>query len=232
MYPFASQILDFYGRMASLQRDVYAEGNPPEMVEPRYIRMFLDLVSRIGPSGFAESARALMSQESRWVPLLASYWHPHERGAVLGDSEVLLLRALLQPYAEYCAAQSGVDRNAVRNTCPFCEELPVVGVLRPEGEGARRLLLCGLCSTEWAFRRMLCPNCGEEAEDKLPVYTAVGFEHVRVEACDSCGVYFKSVDLSKDGHAVPLVDELATVPLNVWAEERNYTKLCPNLVGM
>jgi FdhE protein len=78
----------------------------------------------------------------------------------------------------------------------------------------------------------LCPNCGEESIDKLPVYTAADFEHVRVEACDTCKVYLKSVDLTKDGHAVPVVDELATIPLNAWAEERGYSKLFPNLLGM
>jgi FdhE protein len=68
--------------------------------------------------------------------------------------------------------------------------------------------------------------------DKLPVYTAGQFEHVRVEACDSCRTYIKSVDLTRNGLAVPIVDELATVPLNIWAEEHGYTKLQPNLLGM
>jgi formate dehydrogenase maturation protein FdhE len=32
--------------------------------------------------------------------------------------------------------------------------------------------------------------------------------------------------------AVPVVDELASVPLDIWAEEQGYTKLQPNLLGM
>ena len=165
--------------------------------------------------------------------MLDAYWDPEDRDAVAIDQcELVFVRAMLQPYAEYLAGRSDIQRDVVRNTCPFCDELPQVGVLRPEGEGAKRSLICGLCSTEWQFRRTLCPNCGEEAIDKLPVYIAADFEHVRVEACDTCQVYFKSVDLTKDGHAVPVVDELATIPLNAWAEERGYSKLFPNLLGM
>ena len=107
-----------------------------------------------------------------------------------------------------------------------------MGVLRGEGEGAKRSLICSLCSLEWEFRRILCPGCGEEAVDKLPVFTAGQFEHVRVEACDTCRTYIKSVDLTRNGLAVPIVDELATVPLNIWADEHGYLKLQPNLLGL
>ncbi len=109
---------------------------------------------------------------------------------------------------------------------------PVAGVLRGEGDGAKRWLLCSLCSTEWPFRRVLCPNCAEENKDRLPIYTAAQFEAVRVDACDTCRTYIKSVDLTKDGHAVPVVDEIATVALNIWAEEHGYSKLEANLLGM
>jgi formate dehydrogenase maturation protein FdhE len=53
-----------------------------------------------------------------------------------------------------------------------------------------------------------------------------------VECCDACHTYSKSIDLSKNGLADPLVDELASVPLDLWAQERGYAKLRPNLLGM
>lgn len=62
-------------------------------------------------------------------------------------------------------------------------------------------------------------------KDRLPLYTASEFAHVRVEACDGCKTYIKSVDLTRDCHVVPVVDELATVALNVWAQSRRYNKL-------
>jgi FdhE protein len=85
---------------------------------------------------------------------------------------------------------------------------------------------------EWEYRRIVCPACGEEDVHKLAVYTAKEFAHVRVEACDTCHAYIKSVDLTKDGHAVPAVDELATIPLNLWAADHGYHKLQTNLLGI
>ena len=82
-------------------------------------------------------------------------------------------------------------------------------MLRPEGDGAKRSLICSMCATEWTYGRIIRPACGEEAVEKLAIYTANQFQHVRVEACDTCRHYIKTVDLTKKGHAVPVVDELA-----------------------
>ena len=140
-------------------------------------------------------------------------------------------RVLAQAEAEERAHAAEV-KPGVQPLCPFCGEKPVAAVLRPEGEGGKRYLLCSLCFTEWEFRRLLCPSCGEEDKDKLPVYTAEEFPHVRVEACDSCHVYLKAIDLTKNGLAVPEVDELASVALDLWAAEHGYTKLQTNLFGL
>jgi formate dehydrogenase maturation protein FdhE len=40
------------------------------------------------------------------------------------------------------------------------------------------------------------------------------------------------VDLTKNGRAEPLVDELASAPLDLWAREHGYAKLQSNLLGM
>jgi FdhE protein len=68
--------------------------------------------------------------------------------------------------------------------------------------------------------------------EKLAVYTADQFQYVRVEACDTCRCYIKTVDLSKNGHAVPVVDELASIPLDLWAQQHDYVKLHANLLGI
>jgi FdhE protein len=140
-------------------------------------------------------------------------------------------RVMAQADAEARARAAKIEAG-VQPVCPFCGEKPVAAVLRPEGDGGKRFLLCSLCFTEWEFRRLLCPHCGEEDKDKLPVYTAEEFPHVRVEACDTCKVYLKAVDLTKNGLAVPEVDELASVALDLWASDHGYTKLQTNLFGL
>jgi FdhE protein len=42
----------------------------------------------------------------------------------------------------------------------------------------------------------------------------------------------KSVDLTKTGLAVPIVDELATLSLDLWARDKGYRKLQMNMLGI
>jgi len=128
------------------------------------------------------------------------------------------------PCASVSAAVCRVSRRAdarapmvvTVRVCPLCGARPLMGVLRVEGDSGKRFLLCSFCSQEWEFRRIHCPTCGEQAEGKLPVYVAEQLPHIRVEACDTCKFYLQTVDLTKDGHAIPLVDDLAAIPLTLW----------------
>jgi FdhE protein len=105
-------------------------------------------------------------------------------------------------------------------------------VLRQMGDGGGRSLICSFCLAEWEFRRIVCPGCGEENDKNLAVFTASVFDHVRVECSDPCKTYIKSVDLTKNGRAEPLVDELASAPLDLWAREHGYAILQSNLLGL
>jgi FdhE protein len=55
---------------------------------------------------------------------------------------------------------------------------------------------------------------------------------VRVSACQECRAYVEEVDLSRDGLAVPVVDDLATIPLDLVAVEEGYRKVELNLIGL
>jgi len=139
----------------------------------------------------------------------------------------------LQPYAEHLADHTEpAEVHGTPPLCPLCSGRPQAGVLRQEGDGAKRSLICSLCATEWSYRRIVCPACGEESADKLPVYVAEELSHVRVEACDTCRHYIKTIDLTKNGRAVPVVDELAAIPLSLWAAEKGYAKVSSNLLGL
>lgn len=207
---------------------------------------FLERIAEDAPGPLAQAARDLLAgNASRWQDLLFGFWQDAPDAAVvsvaapgddrfaLSPAEELIAWTFLQPYAEYLADHTRqYPIHATPSHCPVCGTKPQVGVLRPEGDGAKRSLICALCAHEWEYRRLVCPSCGEENPHKLAVYSAEEFGHVRVEACDSCHGYIKTVDLSKNGLALPVVDELATIPLNLWATEHGYTKLQTNLLGI
>jgi formate dehydrogenase accessory protein FdhE len=208
---------------------------------------FLSLVQQIAPAPLAETAAGLAQKgPAAWQQAIEGFWHGELQtplGADVleeetGDSREATLaeRSLawifLQPYAEYLADQRDpVSVDGAPSTCPLCGGKPIVGVLRPEGDGAKKSLVCMLCAHEWAFRRIYCPACGEEREPQMAYYSAPEMAHVRVDVCDTCHTYLKSIDLTKTGLAVPVVDELATIPLDLWAREHGYEKLQVNLLG-
>jgi len=252
VYPFAAEILRFYQQMAGFQRDLYVQvssvsngqadgrngGSLREeldlfVVLPRF-PAFLSLIHEVGPVELARSANELMEQgKDRWTNLLTAYWtedHPDDFPAE--NPLQFFPRAFLQPYAEYRAHHIAHSlAGATPRFCPSCGGKPQVGVLRQEGDGAKRSLICSRCLTEWDYRRIVCPACEEERVDKLAVYTSSQFPHIRIEACDNCKTYIHTVDLTKNGLAIPEVDEYASVPLDLWATENGYTKMLPNLLG-
>jgi len=219
------------GRLLLGPQDAGAAGplNVPEIL--RNFPAFLSLLEQSGPALLAQVARVLQSSpESVWSDLLDACWST--TGEPSSPEEFLAL-AFLQPYAEFARSRVRLQLEGLaQSLCPFCNRKPVLAILRPEGDGGRRSLLCGFCLTEWEFRRIICPGCGQEDHSKLPVYTAETFPYIRVECCDNCQTFVKSIDMTKNGVAEPLVDELASIPLNLWAEEHGYAKLRPNLLGM
>ena len=249
---FASEFLEFYKHIAIFQKTLRANIAASSSVKSSsapgvqlrdpldftvllpHFRGFLSTIEQHAPPALALSAQqmSLLPADS-WMAILDAYWqHGGQNDEHVGAFAQFLARAFLQPYAEFRAALMPVAPIVVTTrVCPSCGARPLLGVLRPEGDGGKRSLVCSFCSREWEFRRILCPACGEEAEAKLPVYVAEQLPHIRVEACDTCKFYIRTVDLTKDGNAVPLVDDLAAIPLTLWAHEHGYTRLQPNLLG-
>jgi FdhE protein len=259
VHPAAAEGLRYYARVAAFQQDLYEslggdggdgggggakrarppgslrEDLEPAAALPRFAP-FLALIAEIAPFPLARSAADLNGEGlGRWAEVLGGFLDGDD-DAALNPAEALLAWTFLQPFAERLAAGTEPpeppEALATPALCPLCAGLPQVGVLRPQGDGGKRSLICSLCAHEWDFRRIVCSACGEEAVDKLPVYVAEELPHVRVEACDTCHCYLKTIDLTKDGRAVPVVDELAAIALSLWAAEKGYTKLCPNLLGL
>jgi FdhE protein len=237
-YPFAAEVLQFYSHVARFQKEIYSGmpmvGADLHLLLPRFPD-FLDHIAKAAPEPMAQCARDLRKHEPQhWLDALNSFWSAASQfQPEPGRATELLSYIFMQPYAEYQADHSEpMASRETFGTCPFCSARPLAGVLRPEGDGGKRSLICALCATEWNIGRIVCPACGEQDVEKLAVYTADQFKHVRVEACDTCRYYIKTVDLTKDGHAVPVVDELATIPLNLWAQQHEYVKLHANLLGI
>ena len=246
-YPSAAEILAFYRHILEFQKTLFADvaclslpaaGGKAAFREQldldiavQQLPALLSLVQRTGPAELAQEAAEIgrASSEQKREILRSFLLSTDGNGP---ESTHFFARVLFQPQAEHLAAtQNAQSVDSSASVCPVCGARPQVAVLRPEGDGGKRFLVCSFCSTEWEFRRILCPVCGEVDHQKLPRYSAEDFAAVRVEACDTCKYYLKSVDMTVDGLAVPLVDEVATAALDVWAMDQGFHKISPNLMG-
>jgi formate dehydrogenase accessory protein FdhE len=195
--------------------------------------VILRTVEANGPEPLAEEARTLNMASSAMVDdLLLEYWRNPS------DTQ-FFAKAFLQPYARWLAESGGhpVDKSFETNErkCPFCGGMPQVSFLQireATSESGNRDLVCATCTVNWTFRRVACASCGEESPTKLGYFHTPEYDHIRIEACDTCKHYIKGVDLTRLGFAVPLVDEVAAAALDVWAREHGYTKIELNLVGL
>ena len=249
--PAARDLLGFYAARAEYQRGLGASASDTGAfsldVAMEAIPGFLAWLRENGRSDLAASveidavtfAFSRKSHDSRSLPPEGGS-HPSGLGVTSGHppgvpnpAEQFVIEALLQAFA----GQLGIPNplpgpGSTPMRCPRCDGLPVVAVLREEGHGARRSLLCALCLNEWECLRIVCPACAEQDRDKLPIYTAEQFAHVRIDACDQCHHYIKTIDLTKDGLAVPCVDDIASVSLDLWAREQGYTRIHRNVLGI
>lgn len=230
-WPFAEEILTFYLRIAALQRDIAtgagADG-PGGFIDP-----LLDLVASEAPEILAREAAGLraLAPDARRLRILPG---GPDRWWTKGPGPLpFFTRVLLQPWLE-SAPRDRASAEPASPSCPWCGSAPLVSLLREDATAAavRRTLQCSLCSREWEFPRVQCPACGAQKPELLPRFDAGEIPGIRIEACDACLKYVKGIEFAKRRDAEPLVDELASTPLDVIAAERGYSKIAPNLAGL
>ena len=250
--PAASEVLRFFVAIAGLQEELWrgleaglgagagAEPGADHFAQPLPLSLigrfgsFLSGVKDSAPGPVVQAAERLRAEDAAsQFEMLAGFWQGTAGAVLQPGPDDFFARAFLQPYAVYVRSRMSAQRKGPTPClCPFCGRKPGSGVLRPLGDGGQRSLICSLCLYEWEFRRIICPACGEENHAKLPVYTADEPKHVRVECCDSCRCYIKTVDLTKNGLAEPVVDEIAAIPLDLWAQDHGYAKVQLNLMQL
>ncbi len=224
------ELLTFYASLLEAQKHIYDSlqhltGSLPQDLPElnKHLPALLEVVRSTGPAALATQAPDSIDD------LLIDYWHNR-------SDEAFFAKALVQPYARRLVESNLLSSLALReNQCPFCLGKPQVSFLKgtdSTADSGNRNLLCATCLSSWEFRRVVCAACGEEQPTQLGYFQSDEYPHVRIETCDSCKRYVKGVDLTRLGLAEPLVDDVATAALDLWAIEKGYTKIELKLVGL
>ena len=107
-----------------------------------------------------------------------------------------------------------------RGYCPVCGGKPDISYL--EKEIGARWLVCSRCDARWHFRRLICPNCGNQNPNSM-TYFINDDEIYRLYVCDKCHTYLKTVDLRKAKAQVFLpLERLLTLDIDRQGQEMGY----------
>ena len=239
-WPFAAEVLRVYSTIAAVQADAFeaARDDPPATLDAapgwiaeRVIPRVIAATVAVAPEPLVAEAQSLLYGGDAAGVVAA--WLAEEE---LPPARAFLARAASAPVLEAAPGLLPPPLEPSPRRCPACGALPQVSIFTSSGEAlvtGQRRLQCSRCAATWSYARMTCAGCGEDISSRLPILADHdAFPHLRVDACDTCRTYLISVDQAKEPSAVPLVDELAALPLDLAARERGLRKVTPNLVGM
>jgi FdhE protein len=141
-------------------------------------------------------------------------------GAMLRVAAQMAALPLLQTCGRALREQAGESFG--EGYCPVCGAWPTLAEFR--GLERKRWLRCGRCATAWEVPWLRCPFCNETEHTNLGYLAPEEGETTRkVEVCDSCKGYLKAEPTVKALAPWEIVlDDLATVPLEVAALDRGY----------
>jgi len=238
-YPHASEMLRLYQALTIVQENAPQETPSTDIAEfaaRNILPAIVDVTVESGPRALRDGVIAvfcsaeLVNLVQRWLD-----------GQPLTPVETYLARASASPLLEASFTthpdpppQGGREISTAMH-CPKCEGLPQLSYFAVSGEAlvsGPRYLVCSRCANNWVFSRMTCAGCGESTGTKLPIYQEQErFPHVRVDGCQTCRKYLLTFDLRRDTSAVPVVDEIAALPLDLFARDQGLTKITSNLIG-
>ena len=110
----------------------------------------------------------------------------------------------------------------LRGYCPICGSRPLMSEFNAEG---LREYLCSFCGFEWPGERLKCPFCENSDHTKLHYFYAEGDEAYRVDICDACNQYVKTVDSRKLDYEPDLgLEDIVTIHLDILASEKGFKR--------
>ena len=218
-------LIDFMGKEYDLTR-------PKE-----YFNSLISIAEKRMPELAQNIIDIIKSQQFDWEKMIrASFDHKTEETdaqELLAGREAeenidlidLFTEESLRPELESIAEKYGeiIEKsNWSEGYCPVCGKEPKIGEIRGEEEG-KRYLFCHQCGFKWYFHRIKCPFCGNEEQHSLAYFELEGEERYRVDVCNKCRRYIKTVELPKSSEEPNLdVEDIATLHLDMIAYDEGY----------
>jgi hypothetical protein len=215
------------------------ENIPLELTDLRLsVRQTADVLRRYGALDDADFQKVQALGRDMTLLTVAGEWYRSaaERHAAVavapaasptGSSDAgvyeQVLTLAMRPFLSRCAEvlQQRSDLAIwTHSHCALCGGEPDFAVITPAAE---RHLICGRCTLRWKFEPLTCPFCRNSDRSRITSFATPDGQY-RVYACDVCHRYLKAYDGRRAARPVmPIVDSVATLPLDAAAMQRGYT---------
>ncbi len=114
----------------------------------------------------------------------------------------------------------------MKDFCPICGSLPSLSLLKEEV--GKRYLLCSFCGYQWRNSKLICTFCGNKDQDSLRYFYGEGEEIYRIDTCEKCHQYIKTIDQRNIEFIDLVLEDLATLHLDLLASQKGYKRPVPN----
>ena len=146
------------------------------------------------------------------------------------DPEILLFLFLAgwKPFLKARASSLAQDPEInwtpwTKGYCPVCGGMPLLAYLE---EGGKRWGTCSVCEFTWALPRFVCPYCENTEQQQFRYFFTEKEKGLRLEVCEACKHYLKIIDLREwPVDPLPLLDDLVTTHLDLWARNKGYQRI-------
>ena len=203
------------------------------------VRQTADVLRRFGALEERDYAKAQAAGRDMNLTALAGQWYrsaaerhmtaavgtPAVEAGAASDAEMLqqVLALAMRPFLSRCAEVLQQRPELALWThahCALCAGEPDFSVITPAAE---RHLICSRCALRWKFEPLTCPYCRNSNRARITSFATTDGQY-RVYACDVCRRYLKAYDGRRASRPVmPMVDAVATLPLDAAAMQRGYT---------
>jgi len=196
------------------------ESIPLDLTDLRLmVRQTADVLRRHGALDDADFQQVqAIGRDVTLVSVVAS-WYGRGEPTVMDQVLTLAMRPFLSRCAE--VLQQRTDLAIWTHPhCALCGGEPDCAVITPAAE---RHLICSRCTLRWKFEPLTCPYCRNSDRSRITSFATQDGQY-RVYACDVCQRYLKAYDGRRAARPVmPIVDSVATLPLDAAAMQRGYT---------
>jgi len=202
-----------------------------DLTEPQqYFLALLEIAEKMNPGETKDIVKDLQDGRLDFGDMVRESFAPLEIEEAEGEEDetfdliAFFVEESMRPALEILVEKFGDTIHKSKwseGYCPVCGKEPKIGEIREE-EGYR-FLYCTQCGIEWNYMRVKCPFCGNEEQKTLAYFTVEGDERYRVDVCDNCKRYIKTVDFRSTNEKADLeVEDIATIHLDMLANEEGY----------